>query len=196
MIEFLAGRLVSKEPVSAVVDVGGVGYVLHISLATYESLPAPGADLRILTHLHVREDAMQLFGFASAAERELFLRLQTISGIGARTALTILSGINPEELRTRVLAGDVPALTRIPGIGRKTAERIVVELRDSMARMHPAAGEGAGGGVSQRDEALLALSALGYARNAAEKAVADVLRGNASMSTGEIVKQALKALNS
>ena len=196
MIEFLAGRLVSKEPVSAVVDVGGVGYMLHISLATYESLPAPGADLRILTHLHVREDAMQLFGFASAAERELFLRLQTISGIGARTALTILSGINPEELRTRVLAGDVPALTRIPGIGRKTAERIVVELRDSMARMHPVAGEGAGGGVSHRDEALLALSALGYARNAAEKAVADVLRGNASMATGEIVKQALKALNS
>ena len=196
MIEYLHGTLVSKEPVSVVIDVHGIGYVVSISLSTHDALPAIGQDVRLLTHFHVREDVMQLFGFSSAEERALFRQLQTISGIGARTALTILSGINPAELRGRVLSGDVPALTRIPGIGRKTAERIIVELRDVFSRTAPPAGGEGQAAASLRDEALLALQALGYARQNAEKAVAEILRGGEAATPGEVVKQALKMLNS
>jgi holliday junction DNA helicase RuvA len=196
MIEYLQGRLVSKEAVTIVVDVHGIGYSVNISLSTFEALPAEGEEVRILTHLHVREDAMQLFGFSGAEERALFRQLQTISGIGARTALTILSGINPAELRGRVLSGDVPALQRIPGIGRKTAERIIVELRDTFSRSAPVSEIGApSASASMRDEALLALQALGYPRQAAEKAVAELLRGGEIPSTAALVKQALKILN-
>lgn len=195
MIEYLHGILVAKEPVSVVIDVHGIGYTVSISLATYDTLPAAGQELRLLTHLHVREDAMQLFGFSSAEERALFLQLQTISGIGARTALSILSGISPAELRSRVLSGDVPALTRIPGIGKKTAERIIVELRDTFSRNVSGLSVDGGAAMSLRDEALLALQALGYARQNAEKAVAEVLRSASAATPGEVVKQALKLLN-
>ncbi len=196
MIEYLHGILVSKEPVSVVIDVHGIGYTVNISLSTYDALPKPGEEVRLLTHFHVREDAMQLFGFSSAEERALFRQLQTISGIGARTALTILSGINPAELRGRVLSGDVPALTRIPGIGRKTAERIIVELRDVFSRTSPPSGGEGSAAASLRDEALLALQALGYARQHAEKAVAGILRDGEATTPGDVVKRALKLLNS
>jgi holliday junction DNA helicase RuvA len=195
MIEYLHGILVSKEPVSLVIDVHGIGYTVSISLATYDAMPAAGQEVQLLTHLHVREDAMQLFGFSNAEERALFLQLQTISGIGARTALGILSGISPTELRSRVLSGDVPALTRIPGIGKKTAERIIVELRDTFSRSVSGLSVDGGAAMSLRDEALLALQALGYARQNAEKAVAEVLRSASAASPGEVVKQALKLLN-
>jgi Holliday junction DNA helicase RuvA len=195
MIEFLHGTLVSKEPVSVVIDVNGIGYTVSISLSTYEAMPAMGERVRLLTHLHVREDAMQLFGFSNTEERALFLQLQTISGIGARTALGILSGISPTELRSRVLSGDVPALTRIPGIGKKTAERIIVELRDTFSRSVSGVPGDGGAAMSLRDEALLALQALGYSRQPAEKAVAEVLRGGSAATPGEVVKQSLKLLN-
>ncbi|MBE0645478.1 MAG: Holliday junction branch migration protein RuvA [Bacteroidetes bacterium] len=200
MIEFLEGVLAAKEPMTAVIDVGGVAFAVQISLHTYDTLPVAGEQVQLLTHLHVREDALQLYGFANAEERQIFRQLQGISGIGARMALNILSGISPDDLRLRVSSGDVGALTRIPGIGKKTAERIVVELRDSFAKgLDEKERAAAGGRLSVRDEALLALQALGYNRPAAEKAlsgaaaaVAEGMTANAS----ELTKAALRLLNS
>lgn len=199
MIEFLNGILREKESLSAVVEVQGVGYHVSISLPTSETLPEVGQQVLLLTHLHVREDAMQLFAFHSASERQLFRQLQTISGIGARMALNILSGIAPAELHSRVSSGDIAALTRIPGIGRKTAERIIVELRDTFARQRLEGDETtSAGGTSARDEALMALIALGYPKNTAEKAISAVLKGGngADLGVSEIIKAALQEANS
>lgn len=200
MIEYIEGILAGKESVTAVVDVGGVAFGVHISLHTHDELPAIGETVRLLTHLHVREDAMQLFGFAHPEERRIFRQLQGISGIGARMALNILSGISPDDLRLRVSNGDIGALTRIPGIGKKTAERIVVELRDSFAKgLDEKERAAAGGRLSVRDEALMALQALGYSRAAAEKAVAassSVLTDGAAVNASELIKTALRQLNS
>jgi holliday junction DNA helicase RuvA len=196
MIDMLRGVVASRTPVSAVIDVQGVGYLVQMSVHTAEKLPPVGESVTLLTHLHVREDAMQLFGFADEDERRLFRQLQTISGIGARMALGILSGIAATELRSRVATGDVVALTRIPGVGRKTAERIVVELRDVMQK-EPGTGQGSGGNTA-RDEALLALQALGYARAAAEKAISTSLSAipvAPPPTAGEIIKHALKLLS-
>jgi Holliday junction DNA helicase RuvA len=200
MIEYLEGILAAKEPVAAVIDVGGVAFSLSISLQTFDALPAAGERVRLLAHLHVREDALQLFGFARAEERRLFRQLQSISGIGARMALNILSGIAPDDLRLRVSTGDVGALTRIPGIGKKTAERIVVELRDTFAKgMDEKERAAAGGRLSARDEAMMALQALGYSRPASEKALAGstkLLEGEGSPGASEMIKTALKLLTS
>ncbi|MDX9759919.1 MAG: Holliday junction branch migration protein RuvA [Bacteroidota bacterium] len=199
MIEYLEGTLAAKEPMSAVVDVGGVAFAVQISLHTHDRLPAAGERVRLLTHLHVREDALQLFGFADTAERQIFRLLQGISGIGARMALNVLSGISPDDLRLRVSGGDVAALTRIPGIGKKTAERIIVELRDRFAKgLESLDRASAGGALGVRDEALMALQALGYARPAAEKALSITVGSlDAPASTAsELVKSALKLLNS
>ncbi len=200
MIEYLEGILAAKEPMTAVVDVGGVAFAVHVSLHTHDTLPAAGERVRLLTHLHVREDAMQLYGFAHVEERRLFLQLQGISGIGARMALNILSGISPDDLRLRVSSGDIGALTRIPGIGKKTAERIVVELRDSFAKgIDEKERAAAGGRLSVRDEALLALQALGYNRASAEKAIAGASAARtdaASASASDLTKDALRLLNS
>jgi len=195
MIEFLRGTLVACGPVSAVLDVNGIGYSVQISLPTYETLPEIGCEVTILTHFHVRDDSMQLFGFSSEMERELFRRLMSIAGIGARTALTILSGVSPTELRSRVLSGDITGLTAIPGIGRKTAERIIVELKDSIARLAPVSDEESVLDKGVRFEALMALQALGYQRQAAEKAVATVLRDAPGSTSSEIIKESLKILN-
>ncbi|MCB2205893.1 Holliday junction branch migration protein RuvA [bacterium] len=199
MIAFLHGTLAAKEAVSAIIEVAGVGYEVHIPLSTYEKLPATGQEVQLLTHLHVREDAMQLYGFATEMERALFRKLQSISGIGARMALNILSGAAPDALRERVINGDVAALTRIPGIGRKTAERIVVELRDSFMRESSSEALKTGDKTAvAREEALMALQALGYPRATAEKAIAALQRSgeNAPESTSELIKLALKQLNS
>jgi Holliday junction DNA helicase RuvA len=200
MIEYIEGILAAKEAVTAVVDVGGVAFAVHISLHTYDELPHTGERVRLLTYLHVREDAMQLYGFAHPEERRIFRQLQSISGIGARMALNILSGISPDDLRLRVSNGDIGALTRIPGIGKKTAERIVVELRDNFAKgLDESERAAAGGRLSVRDEAMMALQALGYSRAVAEKAVTG---GSSSLPEGtvadasDLIKAALRQLNS
>ncbi|MBR9977927.1 MAG: Holliday junction branch migration protein RuvA [Bacteroidetes bacterium] len=199
MIEFIEGILAAKGPVTAVIDVGGVGFALHISLHTQDTLPGEGEHVKLLTHLHVREDALLLFGFAHAEERRIFRQLQAISGIGARMALNILSGISPEDLRLRVTKGDVAALTRIPGIGKKTAERIVVELRDTLSRdIDAGASTVSGLRLGARDEALMALQALGYGRQMAEKALNHVMSNTSEAAQGasDMIKAALRQLNS
>ncbi len=164
MIEFLRGTLVRKDPTAVVLDVHGVGYGAFVTLSTFERLPELGAEVALVTYLHVREDAMLLYGFIDEAERHMFRELLSITGIGARMAMNILSGSGAEALRALVAAGDVAALTRIPGVGKKTAERIVVELRDRVNRTPTGVSGGMAGVTSMREEALLALQALGYAR--------------------------------
>jgi Holliday junction DNA helicase RuvA len=132
MIVRLRGKKISLAPTELVLDVNGVGYLLHISLTTFRSLEQAPAEISIFTHLHVREDALQLYGFSAESERELFGYLISISGIGPKIALGILSGLQPADLREAILSGNIGALTAIAGVGRKTAERIILELKSTM----------------------------------------------------------------
>ena len=172
MITFLDGKLINALPTQAIVDVGGVGYEVFIPLSSYDKLPPPGQPIRILTHLAVREDAHVLYGFMTAAERDLFrLLVNNVSGIGPKLALAVLSGIEPPDLVGAIERGDLARLTAIPGVGKKTSERIVLELRDRLPRAHTAAvpaGGVAADGLVVRDDLLSALMNLGYHRPLAE----------------------------
>lgn len=171
MIEFLAGTLEFKEPTRAVINVQGVGYEVFISVQTFDTLPELRADVMLFTHLHVREDAMLLYGFAETSERSAFRLLMSVSGVGAKVALAVLSGASVAQLAEYVGSGNISALTSIPGIGKKTAERIIVELRDKLGKEISAVGEGSAGKGDARSEALLALLALGYPQKNAENAL-------------------------
>lgn len=167
MITFLHGRLVESLPTQVTVDVQGVGYEVLIPLSSFDKLPQPGNEVRLLTQLIVREDAHTLYGFASAAERELFrLLINSVSGIGPKTALNILSGMNHIVFRGAVAKGDVKALSQISGVGKKTAERIIVELRDKIGAAGAWEASSAQRGLSPADQkindAVLALMALGF----------------------------------
>jgi Holliday junction DNA helicase RuvA len=172
VIAHLRGTVLYKIPHYVVVDCGGVGYELWISIATYTELPEVGKEAKLHVHTHVREDAFLLYGFADVAEKRLFEKLLTISGIGPKLAITVLSGINAERLVGAIRAGDHATLTRIPGIGKKTAERVVLELKDKlddMAGFVPSDAPVSLGAVA--DDVVSALVNLGYARAAAQKAV-------------------------
>ena len=179
MIAFLRGRLLVKSPNRAIVECGGVGYDATISVATFTALPPEGAEARLHIYTHVREDQIALFGFAEPDEKRLFEKLLTISGIGPKLAITVLSGIDTDRLVTAIRAGDHATLTRIPGIGKKTAERVVLELKDKLegfaAASVPAAVSSMGPAA---DDALSAMVNLGYPRPAAQKAVETVLAKN------------------
>jgi Holliday junction DNA helicase RuvA len=200
MIAHLEGRLSQRSPQRAVVDVGGVGYLVEIPLSTYYVLPAEGQSVRLHTYLHVQEDALRLFGFATLAEREMFLRLISVARIGPKVAVGILSGIGAAELRAALLAGDVARLARIPGVGVKSAERLVVELREkvlaldrSMEGLEERPQEAAGLAGELRRDALSALLNLGYRRAQAERALSEVAAGDlADLET--ILREALRRL--
>jgi Holliday junction DNA helicase RuvA len=200
MITHLRGQLVESFPNRVIVDVGGVGYEAHIPISTYDALPPTGEAVRLLTHHHVREDAQELFGFASEAERDLFrLLVNQVSGIGPKMALSVLSGMPVARFKTSVAAGDISALAGIKGVGRKTAERMVVELRDKVgvaaAWQAPAAGRPPA--QSQAADAILALVSLGYRQPEAQKAVQQFLAANhGEPATDEILRGALRALTS
>ncbi len=196
MIGSLRGHLVSKSPTDITVDVNGVGYTLSVSLTTSEALGAPGQTVSVLTHLHVREDALQLYGFATEDERRIFQQLISVSGIGPRTALGILSGTQPEELRHAITSGDLDILTRLPNVGRKTAERLVLELREKITSPGgtPAEKRTAASAEQLRADALMALAALGFPRPVAEKALRQVLHEEkgTSLTVEELIKRALR----
>lgn len=180
MIARLTGTLLAKHVQRLVVDVAGVGYDVLVPLSTVYGLGEPGSAVTLRIHTHVREDALQLFGFATALEQTLFERLIAVSGIGPKLALAILSGIESAELVKAVRAADVARLTRIPGIGRKTAERLVIELRDRLPEPAEAPSGVVDTGGDVRDDILSALANLGYQRHAVEKTVDAVLRRGAT----------------
>ncbi len=193
MIAFLSGILSEKSPAEVVLDVGGVGYELLIPLGTYDALPPEGHPCRLLVHDHVREDAHVLFGFATAAERDLFRLLQNVSGIGPKTALGAISGMSARELRTSIAERDVKRLSKLPGIGKKTAERIAVELHDKIDPLEAFAADAPETPLSANcRDAVLALTALGHTQESAVKAVRAISQSpNPPQTTEEIIKLAL-----
>jgi Holliday junction DNA helicase RuvA len=197
VIAHLRGRIFAKHPNRIIVDVNGVGYDVAVPLSTFYGLGEPGAEIALRIHTHVREDALLLYGFATVLEQDLFERLIGISGIGPKVALAVLSGIEPKELVRAVERGDVARLTAIPGVGKKTSERMVLELKDRLPRAHLAA-ESAGDVTPDapvlRDDLLSALVNLGYHRPLAEKAVDAALKAVPDGSFELTLKQALREL--
>lgn len=193
MIVSLRGRLREKGATLAWIDAGGVGYGLQISLSTFEALPRVGEEVELLTTQVVREDSLQLFGFASREERRLFELLMTVSGVGPKVALAVLSGLRPEALTRSIRENDVGALTTVSGVGRKTAERILVDLRDKLGGepVTVAAASGSMGGAFE--DAVGALISLGFPRAAAVKAVQSVAE-NGGLPIEEWVRRALAAV--
>jgi Holliday junction DNA helicase RuvA len=201
MITFLDGKLANALPTQATVDVGGVGYEVFIPLSSYDKLPPVGQPIRILTHLAVREDAHVLYGFMTPAERDLFrLLVNNVSGIGPKLALAVLSGMSVTSFKAAVVNSDVAAISKISGLGKKTAERIVLELKDKVGVA--AAWEAASATHAptpehvQANEAVLALIALGYKQVDAHKAVHDLQQKGQGKSAEELVKLTLKKMAS
>ena len=195
MIAHLRGRILEKHPNRIVVDVNGVGYDVAVPLSTFYGLGDAGTEVALRVHTHVREDALALYGFATALELELFNRLISISGIGPKLALAVLSGIEPPDLVAAIERGDLARLTAIPGVGKKTSERIVLELKDRLPRVHAvdAAGAVASTELVLRDDLLSALMNLGYHRPLAEKAVDAALKTTGRDAGFErTLKQALR----
>ena len=194
MIGFLKGTIAAKQPPTVLVEVGGVGYEVQAPMSTFYALPAVGASVQLLTHLVVREDAHVLYGFLTDGERELFRSLIKVSGVGAKMALGVLSGISAAEFRECVRQGEISRLTRLPGIGKKTAERLVVEMRDRLAAVQPESATAVAGGstgpAAPADEAFDALVALGYKPREASRMIAAV--DHEDLDSEQIIRQALK----
>jgi len=190
MIGRIAGRLLAKQPPQIIVDVNGVGYEVDVPMSTLYQLPATGEPVTLHTHLAVREDAHQLFGFATEGERTLFRQLIKISGIGARTALSVLSGLSVAELHEAVRGQDGARLTKIPGIGKKTAERLLLELRDRLPK--GAVAVSAGGVASETGDIANALAALGYNDKEVQWALTQLPAG---IAVTDGIRQALKLLS-
>ena len=198
MIAFLRGRVLEKQPNRVIVDVGGVGYDVAIPLSTYYALGEAGAEVTVRVHTHVREDQLALFGFASELELIVFERLIAISGIGPKLALAVLSGIEPRELITALQQHDVARLTRIPGVGKKTAERIVLELGDRLPKALAAVATGAAPPAPAdelRDDLTSTLINLGYHRQAIDTTLERVLRDQNEPDFQDVLRAALKELS-
>lgn len=195
MISYVSGKLIEKTPAYVVVETGGIGFQMWIPLSSYEALGDIGSAVRVLTHLHVREDVLQLFGFSSREEKDLFQVLITVSGVGPRLAQGILSGISVDEFKRAVRDQDIDTLTSAPGVGKKTAERLVLELREKIGeekiegRILPTVGA-----ATTADEAVSALVSLGYKRPKAQEKVQTVLRESPSFSVEEVIREVLRRL--
>ena len=195
MISHIRGKLVEKTPTHVVVESNGVGFKMLIPISSYQVLGEIGNETTLLCHLHAREDGIRLFGFATEQERELFLLLITVSGVGPRLAQSILSGISVQEFKQALRNGDIVALTSAPGVGKKTAERLLLELREKIGisegdqpRITPSMKRTVG------EEALLALESLGYKRIRAQEIVQKVLQESPSLTVEELIRQALRRI--
>ncbi len=200
MITYLDGTLAESLPGRCAIDVGGVGYEVLVPLSTSDGMPAPGAKVRILTHLHVREQEQTLYGFRTGDERDLFrLLIDRVSGIGPKLALAVLSGMGVADFKSAVVGADVAALSKISGLGKKTAERIVLELKDKVgvaAAWEAASGDAASGSAGAVNDAVLALIALGYKQAEAHKAVQKLAKeGEGEADADELIRRALRAMS-
>jgi len=200
MIAFLSGKLLEKHANTVIVRVGGVGYEVTIPLSTFYELGEPGSDVELRIYTHVREDAIQLFGFKTLRERDLYLKLISVQGIGAKSGVTMLSGMSADEIVAAIRSNDLGRLTAIPGVGRKTAERLVIELRDKVGELAVAAGAAAAISADELpadavfDDALSALVNLGYQKSAAERALKKVVQDGTEMSVQKLLRRSLQVL--
>lgn len=193
MIAQLQGRMIEKTPTDVVIDCNGVGYHVNISLHTFSLLPDT-EHVKLYTFLQIKEDAHTLFGFVEKAERELFKLLLSVSGVGASTARTMLSSMEPKQVIRAIASGDAVAIQSIKGIGSKTAQRVILDLKDKVLKLYDLEEVSAPGYNTNREEALSALEVLGFNRKLAEKAVEKVLKNDPGMNVETIIKQALKNL--
>ena len=205
MIAYLSGTLLSKQATSAIVDVGGVGYEVAIPLSTFYELDDAGSTVQLRIYTHVSQDAIRLYGFRTARERELFLQLISVNGVGPGLAIKLLSGMNADEMIASIRTNNLVRLVAIPGVGRKTAERLVVDLRDKIASLSSpdleeefaAKAAAAGGPITEdsiRNDAMSALANLGYQKMAAEKAVKTAIDEGGELSVEVILRRSLRSL--
>ena len=201
MIAQLSGKLAVKLPNTVIIDVGGVGYEVTVPLSTFYELGDVSSDVSLKIHTHVREDSLQLFGFQTNREKELFLRLTSVSGIGPKLAITMLSGMPAVELIPAIRNNDIVRLTAIPGVGRKTAERVIVELRDKLAAVSfddaedGAASQAFATEADVKEDTVGALMALGYPKPQAERAVSAAIREEGERTIEAVLKRSLKRLS-
>jgi len=203
LIAQLSGKLIHKQPNMVIIDVGGVGYEATIPVSTFYELGEPGSQVSLKIHTHVREDLIQLFGFWTIREKELFSKLTSVSGVGPKLAITMLSGMPAAELIQAITSNDLVRLTAMPGVGRKTAERVVVELRDKLAALAAAEREAepvlsrgdAPSGPAVRDDTVAALMSLGYPKPMAERAVSDAIREEGDRTIEAVLKRSLRRLS-
>lgn len=197
MIAQLTGTLAEKSPTRILVDVNGVGYDVQIPVTTYEKLAEVGERIRLQTYLNVREDALQLFGFSTQKEKSMFLNLISVSGVGPKVALGILSGSPVDELTRLIVGGDADALTRLPGVGRKTAQRLITELKEKLTLpgMPPQTPPAfpMKEQAAKFEEAVMALVSLGYNKNQAQKAVYSILKNEPALPLDELIRKVLQA---
>jgi len=200
MIAYLSGKLLEKQANTAIVDVGGVGYEVSIPLTTFYELGEVGSDVSLRIYTHVREDAIQLFGFKTLRERDLYLRLISVQGIGPKSGVAMLSGMSADEIITAIRSNNLVRLTSIPGVGQKTAERLVIELRDKVGELSvdgsalDATSKSALPADSVFEDALSALINLGYQKNAAEKALNQAAGEGTEISVQKLLRRALQVL--
>ncbi|WP_291960454.1 Holliday junction branch migration protein RuvA [Maribacter sp.] len=193
MIHHLKGKLVEKNPTHVIIECGGVGYFVNISLNTFSKLPEQ-ENISIFTHLQVKEDSHTLFGFVEKSEREIFRLLLSVSGIGSSIARTMLSSMSPSQVRDAIANGDVASIQAVKGIGAKTAQRVILDLRDKVLKVYDIDELSLSTNNTNKDEALSALEVLGFARKQSERVVDKVLGQDASLSVEDIIKLALKNL--
>ena len=193
MITHLRGKLVEKNPTEIVVECGGVGYLVHISLHTYSLLPSEEA-VSIYTHLQVKEDSHSLYGFMEVSERAIFRLLISVSGIGANTARTMLSSLSPEELRDAIEASNVGTIQSVKGIGLKTAQRVIIELKDKILKIYDLEELSTPLDNTNKEEALSALEVLGFNRKQSEKVITAILKDSPNETVELLIKKALKNL--
>lgn len=194
MIGYLSGKIILKKPTKLIIDVAGVGYLVNISINTFEKI-ADRDEVSLYTYLSVKEDALDLYGFYSIAEKEMFELLIAVNGIGPKTAQSILSGIQIEDLKEALKTGNISRIISVPGIGRKTAERMMIELRDKVESLAESSGNSLSGVSSVRGDAIAALVNLGYNQKVADRAVRAVTDRNPNISIEDLVKESLAILN-
>ncbi|WP_291100828.1 MULTISPECIES: Holliday junction branch migration protein RuvA [unclassified Flavobacterium] len=193
MIAHLQGKLVEKTPTQVIIDCGGVGYHVNISLHTYSLLPSSDF-IKLYTHLQIKEDAHTLFGFMEKSEREIFKMLLSVSGIGASIARTMLSSLDPKQITNAIASGDVVTIQSIKGIGSKTAQRVILDLKEKVLKLYDLDEVLMSQSNTNRDEALSALEVLGFVRKASEKIVEKIVKEDPDSSVETIIKKALKSL--
>jgi len=193
MITHLKGKLIEKNPTNIVVDCNGVGYSVNISLHTFSQLPS-GENVKLFIHLQIREDSHTLFGFSSKVEREVFRLLISVSGIGASIARTMLSTLSPEQVMEAITQNNIAVIQSVKGIGAKTAQRVVLDLKDKIIKIYGLDEVSLVSSNTNRNEALSALETLGFARKQVEKVCDDIINKNPNASVETIIKQALKNL--
>jgi len=196
MIGYLTGKIISKKPTQVLLDVNGVGYLINISINTFEKLPADNLQVSLYTYLNVQENALTLYGFSALAEKEMFELLISISGIGPKLAQGVLSGIQIGELREAIKSANTSRIIAVPGVGKKTAERLIIELRDKVEAISIESDSGSSASYSVTRDAISALTSLGYNAKTAENAVRKALSKNPSSLIEDVVKNALAVLNS